>query len=124
MRSSHNSFMGGFFAILAPIVFITSALTQSALAQEAAPKPAATPAAQEAAAPPNPGRELLLSKCSQCHTDSIWRDQRQDARAWEATLYRMMGRGAVWTGEEIKTMAAYLATDFGPNSPKAKPAAR
>ncbi len=74
--------------------------------------------AQDAVAPANPGRELLLGKCTQCHNDSMWRDQRQDARAWEAALYRMVGRGAAWSGEEIKTMARYLATDFGPNSPR------
>ena len=85
----------------------------------------ATPAlAQQPEAPVHPGKTLLLGKCAQCHADSIWRDQRQDARAWEATLYRMMGRGAVWTGEEIKTMADYLAVDFGSNVPRAKPAAR
>lgn len=77
-------------------------------------------AANEAAAPANPARDLLLAKCQQCHTDGIWRDQRQDARAWEATLYRMMGRGAVWSFDDIKTMAGYLATDFGPNSPRAQ----
>jgi mono/diheme cytochrome c family protein len=71
-------------------------------------------------APANPARALLQSKCLQCHNDGIWRDQRQDARAWEATLYRMMGRGAVWSAEDIKTMASYLATDFGPNSPRAQ----
>lgn len=64
------------------------------------------------------GKTLLQSKCAQCHTDSIWRDQRQDARAWEATLYRMMGRGAVWSGSDIHAMASYLATDFGPQSPR------
>jgi mono/diheme cytochrome c family protein len=78
------------------------------------PPPEAPPAAA------NPARDLLQSKCLQCHNDGIWRDQRQDARAWEATLYRMMGRGAVWSGEDIKTMASYLATDFGPNSPRAQ----
>lgn len=81
----------------------------SAAAQDPAPSPVV---------PPNPGRELLLGKCAQCHTDSMWRDQRQDERAWEAALYRMVGRGAAWSGEEIKTMARYLATDFGPNSPR------
>ena len=64
------------------------------------------------------GKTLLQSKCAQCHTDSIWRDQRQDARAWEATLYRMMGRGAVWSGSDIHAMATYLATDFGTQSPR------
>ncbi len=59
------------------------------------------------------GKQLVLQKCAQCHTDSIWRDQRQDERAWEATLYRMMGRGAVWSKEEIKSMAMFLGNDFG-----------
>jgi hypothetical protein len=32
----------------------------------------------------------------------------------------MVGRGALWTPEEIRLMADYLGTDLGPN---AKPAA-
>ena len=67
--------------------------------------------AQEAA--PHPGRAVVLSKCFQCHTDAMFRDQRQDRRAWEATVYRMVGRGALWTPEEIKLMADYLGTEYG-----------
>ena len=73
---------------------------------------------KSASAPANPARDLVAGNCLQCHSDAIWRDQRQNAIAWEATLYRMLARGAVWTGEDIKTMANYLATDFGPNVPK------
>ena len=65
----------------------------------------------------HPGLELLRSKCFQCHTDSMWRDARQDARWWEGALYRMVGRGGIWTTEEIKLMADYLGTDFGPGRP-------
>ena len=64
----------------------------------------------------HPGLDLLRAKCFQCHTDSMWRDARQDARSWEAALYRMVGRGGLWTTEEIKLMADYLSTDFGPNA--------
>jgi len=60
------------------------------------------------------GAELIASKCFQCHTQAMWQDQRQDMRAWEANLYRMVGRGALWTTEEIKLMAEYLGTNFGP----------
>lgn len=74
--------------------------------------------AQEAA---NPGRAMVLSKCFQCHTDAMFRDQRQERRGWEATIYRMIGRGALWTPQEIKVMADYLGTDYEPN---AKPAPR
>jgi hypothetical protein len=71
--------------------------------------------------PKHPGLDLLRAKCFQCHTDSMWRDARQDARWWEAALYRMVGRGGLWTTEEIKLMADYLGTDFGPNKPPAAP---
>ena len=60
------------------------------------------------------GAELIATKCFQCHTQAMWQDQRQDTRAWEANLYRMVGRGALWTTEEINLMAEYLGTNFGP----------
>ena len=79
----------------------------------------ATPVFGQAPAPPNPGRDLVASKCFQCHTDAMFRDGRQDRHAWEATIYRMVGRGGLWTADEIKLMADYLGEAQGPN---AKPA--
>jgi mono/diheme cytochrome c family protein len=64
---------------------------------------------------PSPGRNMVISKCFQCHTDAMFRDQRQDVRAWEAAIYRMVGRGGLWTEEEIETMAEYLGNEFGRN---------
>ena len=78
--------------------------------------------AQQAEAPsfPDaPGRDLLMSKCFQCHSEGMWKDHRQDRRGWEAALYRMVGRGALWTEEEINTMASYLSTALGPQTNKA-----
>ena len=72
-------------------------------------------AASAQQAPEHKGLTIIKSKCFQCHTDAMWRDQRQDARAWKANLYRMVGRGALWSTEEIDQMADYLGTDFGPN---------
>lgn len=80
-----------------------------AAAQTAAPSPSST----------GKGAEILAQKCLQCHRDAMWVDQRQDRRAWEATLYRMVGRGAAWEQHEISAMADYLGTDFGPNVPGA-----
>jgi mono/diheme cytochrome c family protein len=77
----------------------------------------ATANAQESSA--NPGRALVMSKCFQCHTDAMFRDARQDLRGWEAAIYRMVGRGGLWTSDEIKLMAEYLGSEFGPG---AKPA--
>lgn len=62
--------------------------------------------------PDGPGKETLLGKCFQCHGPGMWLDHRQDRRGWEGTLYRMIGRGALWTEEEIKAMADYLGTVY------------
>src|SRR4051812_16725514 len=79
-------------------------LSQAAFAQQQAPKAPGFPDA--------PGKETLLAKCFQCHTPAMWMDQRQDRRAWESTLYRMVGRGALWSEEEIKAMADYLGAVY------------
>jgi len=63
--------------------------------------------------PDGPGRDILLGRCFQCHGDTMWRDHRQDRRGWEGVLYRMVGRGALWTEDEINTMAGYLAAVYG-----------
>lgn len=74
----------------------------------------AQPAAKTAPGFPDaPGKEVLVAKCFQCHGPTMWMAQRQDRRAWESALYRMVGRGALWTEEEIKAMADYLGAVYG-----------
>ena len=58
-------------------------------------------------------KDLFNSKCFQCHTDTMWKNLRRDNKEWTGILYRMVGRGALWTEEEINTMAEYLATTRG-----------
>jgi len=77
-------------------------LASSSVAQRA--KPAGFPDA--------PGKEVLVAKCFQCHAPTMWQDHRQDRRGWESVLYRMVGRGALWTEDEISTMAGYLAAAY------------
>ena len=67
-----------------------------------------------AAAQTASGKEVLQRKCFQCHAQSMWTAFRQDRRAWEGVLYRMVGRGALWTEAEINAMAAFLAETRGP----------
>jgi cytochrome c5 len=71
-------------------------------------------AAAAAAAPAADGKEILTRKCFQCHQASMWTSLRGDRRAWEGVLYRMVGRGALWTEAEINAMAAFLAQTRGP----------
>src|SRR5260221_12411756 len=81
------------------ILFCT--LASASAAQEQRAKPPGFPDA--------PGKEMLVGKCFQCHAPTMWQDHRQDRRGWEGVLYPMVGRGAVWTGAEIKTTADYPA---------------
>ena len=106
-----------FLLLAAGLVAAGSMLATPVLAQEAKQEAKQEP---REAGPAHPGRVVVLSKCFQCHTDAMFRDQRQDRRAWEATVYRMVGRGALWTPEEIKLMADYLGAEYGM---AAKPAA-
>jgi hypothetical protein len=86
----------------------------------AATRTDAAPQAQPpAAVTDSPGRAILQRKCAQCHAASMWMPLRQDKRAWESTLYRMVGRGALWTPEEVSAMADYLAELRGPDKARA-----
>jgi hypothetical protein len=73
---------------------------------------------QSTAFPNFPGRDVLMARCLQCHGTGMWKDNRQDRRGWESVLYRMVGRGALWTEEDIRTMAGYLAAAYGPQASK------
>ena len=90
------------FAVAAAFSICCAALAQRS------PERAAGPAF-----PDGPGRDVLVAKCFQCHGPNMWMALRQDRRAWESTLYRMVGRGALWTEDEIKAMADYLGTAYG-----------
>ena len=77
----------------------------TANAQQQKPQPIGFPDA--------PGKDVLTTKCFQCHGPNMWSDQRQDRRAWESAIYRMVGRGALWTEDEIRQMADYLGNVYG-----------
>jgi len=94
----------GVVLVSAPLLLVAPAKVHESQAQETAQPPAAQ----------HPGRSVVMSKCFQCHTDAMFRDHRTDRRGWEAAIYRMVGRGGLWTADEIKLMADYLVTDFGP----------
>ena len=93
--------------------FAQAAPVSAAGAQQATP-PAPTPATPPVTTPTADGKEILSRKCFQCHQASMWSSLRQDQRAWTGVLYRMVGRGALWTEAEINAMAAFLAQTRGP----------
>ena len=64
-----------------------------------------------------PGRSVVTAKCFQCHGETYWKHVRASRMEWEGVLYRMVGRGALWTEEEINQMAEYFAQAYGPEIP-------
>jgi len=110
----------------APITDADAATIAAYLGQNfgpGAPAPAAAARGGQASALPDlPGRDVLTRKCMQCHQMSMWTAVRQDRKAWESTIYRMVGRGALWTEDDIRAMADYLARIRGPlDSARGKP---
>lgn len=98
-------------AIRVALLCLVTCVTASSLqAQQSAAPAGSTP---PAAAPAASGKEVLQRKCFQCHQATMWSSMRQDQKAWESTLYRMVGRGALWTEAEINAMAAFLAETRG-----------
>ncbi len=81
--------------------------TQTVVGADLQVGPPAKPVAE------GPGKEILTRKCFQCHQASMWSPLRQDRKAWEGVLYRMVGRGALWTEAEINAMADFLAQTRG-----------
>ena len=69
--------------------------------------------------PDAPGKEVTLKLCFQCHNHAMWSDHRQDRRGWEGVLYRMVGKGALWQEGEIRGMAGYLGSVYGPQPARA-----
>jgi hypothetical protein len=80
---------------------------------------AALPSSAQAQQSPQPraaetsDATVFANLCFQCHGPGMWSDHRQDRRGWEGVLYRMVGRGALWTEDEIRRMANHLASTLG-----------
>ena len=63
------------------------------------------------------GAELLATKCFQCHTPGdVAGPAPGHAGPGRRTSTGWWARGALWSTEEIKLMAEYLGTDFGPHA--------
>jgi cytochrome c5 len=95
--------------LLALVALLAGLPAAAGAAGQTKPDPQPKPAAPEA-----PGKEILQRRCFQCHAASMWSSLRQDRREWEGVLYRMVGRGALWTEAEIAAMADFLAQTRGP----------
>lgn len=69
--------------------------------------------------PDGPGKDLVLKKCTSCHSIRNVIASRRTADDWAQEVSKMVGRGATISDDEADTIVNYLADHFGPSSPKA-----
>jgi len=67
--------------------------------------------------PDGPGKEIVSKICLGCHDSGNFRKARFTSEEWSDSVADMVERGAAGTPEEIESVVAYLAKNFGKDSP-------
>lgn len=68
-------------------------------------------------ATPLSGAALLEARCNQCHTLAPVEVARKTPQEWEATVYRMIGKGARLSDDEARQMVEFLSETYGIQRP-------
>jgi len=92
-------------------VFLAVGLS-SAYAQTAPPA---------AAMPDGAGKPIVQRACSACHALTVVTSKHASQKEWDQVVNQMVSRGADLTDDEIDTVIAYLAKNYGPLDQKATP---
>jgi cytochrome c5 len=71
------------------------------------------PPAKPVALPDGPGKDLVETQCSVCHDLERVAAIKRDRQAWPVIVANMLAWGAPATPGEAKTIADYLAANFG-----------
>ena len=67
-----------------------------------------------AATPAADGTALLEQRCSVCHPSERPKAAKKTPEQWEATVTRMIGKGAKLTADEKKVLVNYLSNTYKP----------
>jgi competence protein ComEA len=67
--------------------------------------------------PEGPGKEIVGRICMVCHDSGNFRKVRFTSEEWSDSVADMVERGASGTPAEIAAVVAYLAKNFGQDSP-------
>jgi competence protein ComEA len=60
------------------------------------------------------GATLLEQRCSVCHPSARPKSKQKTSEQWDATVTRMMGKGAKLTPEEKQILVDYLSRTYKP----------
>ncbi|HEY2135707.1 MAG TPA: hypothetical protein VGH49_07450 [Xanthobacteraceae bacterium] len=63
--------------------------------------------------PPGPGRDLVETRCVLCHDLERVTAAKREKREWDGVVANMFDRFGVSAPDEVRTIAAYLAAQFG-----------
>ena len=63
------------------------------------------------------GDVLLEERCTQCHTLAPVEVARKTPQEWEATVYRMIGKGTRLNDEEARLLIEFLGDAYGVEQP-------
>lgn len=64
--------------------------------------------------PEGPGKEVVLTVCTQCHDLQRVRRERLSAEGWSEILLAMLNEGAPLTDKDFASVLRYLARNFRP----------
>src|SRR3982751_3639792 len=67
--------------------------------------------------PEGKGKEQFERICRNCHPLDVATRTRHDKDGWAGVVEDMVARGAQGKQDDLKQVAEYLATNFGPNNP-------
>lgn len=69
--------------------------------------------ARAIALPAGAGKELVETRCTLCHDLERVTVAKRQKSEWPTLVANMVGRGATATADEARTIASYLAANFG-----------
>ena len=82
-------------------------------ATTAPPPPQEQPSTEEQPTAPD-GESLVAERCAACHGLARIQQASKTEAEWEATVTRMVGKGADLNAEEQAVVIQYLAETYGP----------
>ncbi|MCJ7625451.1 MAG: hypothetical protein MUO76_18280 [Anaerolineaceae bacterium] len=91
-----------YFAIVLIVIVI---ILSSGCGETATPSATATPEVDQ-------GQQLVASRCTVCHTLGTVETKKADRDGWQATVERMIGKGAQLNATEQELVIDYLALNF------------
>ena len=69
--------------------------------------------AQDDALPEAPGKDVVATTCTQCHSTGVITARRRSPQEWSGIVSQMESMGAVIDPEHEKTIIAYLSANLG-----------